>query len=179
LRLETTLAFFLTETNPLVLQKKLKAGADHMRAGGNTVSAQAKRADMKRPGLSFRRDEWLIIVGRDAAENDDLLRHHVKGNDLWLHARDYSGSYVFIKQRSGKSYPLDILLDAGNLAVFYSKGRNNGEAGLFYTPVKFLRRAKNGPKGLVIPTQEKNLHIKIDEKRLKELELCRIEKTGG
>jgi len=39
-----------------------------------------------------------------------------------------------------------------------------------------LRRAKNGPKGLVIPTQEKNLHVKLDEKRLKELELCRIEK---
>ncbi|MDR0707118.1 MAG: fibronectin-binding domain-containing protein, partial [Treponema sp.] len=83
---------------------------------------------------------------------------------------------VFIRQRAGKSYPLDVLLDAGNLAVFYSKRRNNGEADLFYTPVKFLRRAKNGPKGLVIPTQEKNLHIKVDQKRLKELELCRIEK---
>jgi predicted ribosome quality control (RQC) complex YloA/Tae2 family protein len=100
----------------------------------------------------------------------------VKGNDLWLHARDFPGSYVFIKQRAGKSVPLDILLDAGNLAIFYSKGRNNGEGDLFYTPVKYLRRAKNGPKGLVLPTQEKNLHIKVDEKRLKELERCRVEK---
>jgi hypothetical protein len=32
--------------------------------------------------------------------------------------------------------PLDILLDAGNLAIFDSKGRNNGEGDLFYTPVK-------------------------------------------
>ncbi|MDR2783835.1 MAG: NFACT RNA binding domain-containing protein [Treponema sp.] len=175
-RLETTLATLLTETNPLVLQKKIRAGAD--RSGGidGAVSAQTRKADAKRPGLSFRRNEWLIIVGRDAAENDDLLRRHVKGNDLWLHVRDYAGSYVFIKQRAGKSYPLDILLDAGNLAVFYSKCRNNGEADLFYTPAKFLRRTKNGPKGLVIPTQEKNLHIKVDQKRLKELELCRIEK---
>jgi predicted ribosome quality control (RQC) complex YloA/Tae2 family protein len=132
--------------------------------------------DQKRPGLSFRRKDWLIIVGRDAAENDALLRRHVKGNDLWLHARDYPGSYVFIKQRSGKSVPLDILLDAGNLAIFYSKGRNNGEGDLFYTPVKYLRRAKDGPKGLVLPTQEKNLHIKVDEGRLRELEYCRIEK---
>jgi predicted ribosome quality control (RQC) complex YloA/Tae2 family protein len=115
-------------------------------------------------------------VGRYAAENDALLRRHVKGNDLWLHARDVPGSYVFIKQRPGKTVPLDILLDAGNLAIFYSKGRNNGEGNLFYTPVKYLRRAKNGPKGLVIPTQEKNLCIKLDEKRLKELENCRIEK---
>ncbi|MDR2193433.1 MAG: NFACT family protein [Treponema sp.] len=174
-RLETTLAALLTETNPLVLQKKIKSGAEH--AGGSVrISAQTKKADMKRPGLSFRRNEWLIMVGRDASENDELLRRHVKGNDLWLHVRDYAGSYVFIKQRAGKSYPLTILLDAGNLAVFYSKSRNNGEADLFYTPVKFLRRAKDGPKGRVIPTHEKNLHIKMDEKRLKELELCRIEK---
>ena len=115
-------------------------------------------------------------MGRDAAENDALLRRHVKGNDLWLHARDYPGSYVFIKQRSGKTVPLDILLDAGNLAIFYSKGRNNGEGDLFYTPVKYLRRAKDGPKGLVLPTHEKNLHVKVDGERLRELEECRVEK---
>jgi predicted ribosome quality control (RQC) complex YloA/Tae2 family protein len=115
-------------------------------------------------------------VGRDAAENDALLRRYVKGGDLWLHARDFPGSYAFIKQRPGKTFPLEIMLDAGNLAIFYSKGRNNAGGDLFYTQVKYLRRAKNGPKGLVIPSQEKNLHIQLDEKRLKELEACRIEK---
>jgi predicted ribosome quality control (RQC) complex YloA/Tae2 family protein len=82
---------------------------------------------------------------------------------------------VFVKQRAGKTVPLEILLDAGNLAVFYSKGRNNGAGDLFYTQVKYLRRAKDGPKGLVIPTQEKNLHIKVDEIRLRLLENCRVE----
>jgi predicted ribosome quality control (RQC) complex YloA/Tae2 family protein len=95
---------------------------------------------------------------------------------MWLHTRDVSGGYVFIKQKTGKSFPLNILIDAGNLAVFYSKARNSGVADLFYTQVKYLRRAKNGPKGLVIPTQEKNLHIKLDEKIIKELEYCKIEK---
>jgi predicted ribosome quality control (RQC) complex YloA/Tae2 family protein len=162
------LEMLLAENNPLVLAKLLKSG-------GKTGPTPAQ--DKKRPGLSFRRGDWLIMVGRDATENDALLRRHVKGGDLWLHARDFPGSYVFIKQRSGKSFPLEILLDAGNLAIFYSKGRNNGEGDLFYTPVKYLRRAKNGPKGLVLPTQEKNLHIKLDETRLRKLESCRIEKT--
>jgi predicted ribosome quality control (RQC) complex YloA/Tae2 family protein len=167
-KIEKKLEMLLAENNPLVLAKLLKTG------GIKPDPALAK--DKKRPGLSFRRGDWLIMVGRDAAENDSLLRRHVKGGDLWLHARDFPGSYVFIKQRSGKTFPLEILLDAGNLAIFYSKGRNNGEGDLFYTPVKYLRRAKNGPKGLVLPTQEKNLHIKLDEKRLRELESCRIEK---
>jgi predicted ribosome quality control (RQC) complex YloA/Tae2 family protein len=163
--LENRLARLLAEDNPLVLAKLLKTGSVPAKSGS--------KKDKKRPGLAFRRGGWLIIVGRDAAENDELLRRHVKGNDLWLHARDVPGSYVFIKQRSGKTVPLDILLDAGNLAIFYSKGRNSGEGNLFYTPVKYLRRAKNGPKGLVIPTQEKNLHVKVEEKRLRELEGCR------
>jgi predicted ribosome quality control (RQC) complex YloA/Tae2 family protein len=81
---------------------------------------------------------------------------------------------VFIKHRAGKSIPLEILLDAGNLALFYSKGRNNHRGDLYYTQVKYLRRAKNGPKGLVIPTQEKNLQIKADPDRLKKLEDAQI-----
>jgi predicted ribosome quality control (RQC) complex YloA/Tae2 family protein len=168
IKVEKKLETLLAENNPLILAKLIKTG------GTKTSSALSK--DKKRPGLSFRRGDWLIMVGRDAGENDALLRRHVKGGDLWLHARDFPGSYVFIKQRSGKTFPLEIMLDAGNLAIFYSKGRNNGEGDLFYTPVKYLRRAKNGPKGLVLPTQEKNLHIKLDEKRLRELESCRIEK---
>ena len=169
--LKLKLERLLAETNPLILSKLLKS-FEH--TGSRSALQGSKNKGKTRPGLTFRRGDWLILVGRDASENDELLRRHVKGNDLWLHARDYHGSYVFIKQRSGKTVPLDILLDAGNLAVFYSKGRNNAEGDLFYTSVKYLRRAKNGakgkaPKGLVIPTQEKNLHIKIDETRLRSL----------
>ena len=171
LRLEETMLSLVSQTNPLVLHKLLKGGGTQAAGKG-----QARKEDAKRPGLSFRRGNWLIVVGRDATENDALLRRYVKGNDLWLHARDYAGSYVFIKQQAGKTVPLDILLDAGNLAIFYSKGRNSGEGDLFYTQVKYLRRAKDGPKGLVIPTQEKNLHVKVEPTRLRELEDCRVAK---
>jgi predicted ribosome quality control (RQC) complex YloA/Tae2 family protein len=180
--LKEGLTRLLEETNPLSLQKLLKTRGGASGSGGISGAGRGSPertgagAGKKRPGLSFRRKDWLIIVGRDASENDAILRGHVKGGDLWLHVRDYPGSYVFIKQRSGKTFPLDILLDAGNLAIFYSKGRNNGEADLFYTPVKYLRRAKNGPRGLVIPAHEKNLHVKVDKQRLRELEFLKIEK---
>jgi predicted ribosome quality control (RQC) complex YloA/Tae2 family protein len=164
-RQKELLAELLKETNPLRLQKLLK--------GGGAGQAAVKVGGSKRPGLAFRRGEWLLIVGRDARENDELLRRHVKGNDLWLHVRDFAGSYVFIKGRAGKTVPLPVLLDAANLALFYSKGRNAGKGELFYTQVKYLRRAKNGPRGLVIPTQEKNLSVTLEEARLAELENCR------
>lgn len=163
----------LAETNPHILQRLLqKFGKGKPLEGA--AGGKAETGGRKRPGLAFKDGDWLLLVGRDGRENDELLRRHVKGNDLWLHARDYAGSFVFVKYRSGKSVPLEILLDAGNLAVFYSKGRNNGAGNCYYTQVKYLRRAKDGPPGKVLPSQEKNLFIKLDQKRLKKLEDTRL-----
>lgn len=128
----------------------------------------------ERPGLAYEVGGWTIFVGRDASENDELLRHYVKGPDFWFHTRDYSGGYVFVKARAGKTLPLDLMLIAGNLAVYHSKARKNGEADLYYTQVKHLRRAKNGPKGLVLPSNEKNLHIKLDQATLRKLDNSRL-----
>lgn len=155
----------LSMDSPLLLHKALR----RIRTAPTTPEKKA------RPGLSFRVDGWLLVVGRTAAENDELLRRHVKGSDLWLHARDYPGAYVFVKAKAGKTVPLDLLLDAGNLALFYSKGRASGEGDLYYTQAKYLRRAKDAPKGTVLPTQEKNLRIRLDHERLKRLENSREE----
>ena len=134
----------------------------------NWKQKQTKEKD-KSPGLKFRSGDFTILVGRTARENDELLRRWVRGNDYWLHARDYPGGYIFIKNISGKSVPLDTLIDAGNLALFYSKGKKGGKGDLYYTRVKYLRRAKDGPTGLVLPTQEKNLSINLDSRRLDRL----------
>lgn len=122
-----------------------------------------------RPGIRVNVSGWDIIIGRSAKENDEILRRDAKGMDIWMHTRDYSGAYVIIKAKRDKTVPLPVLLDAASLAIHYSKAKKNGKADLYYTYVKFLRRAKDGPKGLVIPTQEKNLSATLDEKRVKEI----------
>lgn len=121
------------------------------------------------PGLQFFSGGYRFLVGRTAAENDALLRKHVRGNDYWLHARDYPGGYVFIKYLNGKSVPLEILIEAGNLAVYFSKGRNSGKGEVYYTRVKYLRRAKGAKTGTVLPTQEKNLSIVLNKNILGKL----------
>ncbi|HOV39576.1 MAG TPA: NFACT family protein [Spirochaetales bacterium] len=137
---------------------------------GKPSTAKKQKKEISSPGLSFTSQGFTILVGRTALENDELLRHYVKGNDLWLHTRDYPGAYVFIKGKPAKSIPLDTLLDAGNLAVFYSKARESGTADVYYTQVKYLRRAKGEKVGTVLPTQEKNLTIRLDEQRLRRIQ---------
>lgn len=128
-----------------------------------------KHQDDGRPGVRLTIQGFDIIIGRNARENDEILRHDTRGSDIWMHTRDTSGAYVIIKSRKGKTVPLPVLLDAASLAIHYSKTKKNGKADLYYTEVKYLRRAKDGKKGLVIPTQERNLFAELDEKRVKEL----------
>jgi len=134
-------------------------------------SKQQRKKDkaLSVPGLTYYSAGFRILVGRTAQENDNLLRKFVRGNDYWLHLRDYPGAYVFIKSRAGKSLPLETLLDSANLALFYSKGRKSGSGDVYYTKVKYLRRVRRGRIGLVIPTQEKNLFVKLDQARLHRL----------
>ncbi|UER67528.1 NFACT family protein [Borrelia sp. BU AG58] len=121
-------------------------------------------------GIHFISLGFEIVVGRNAKENDELLRGWAKGNDYWLHTRDCPGAYVFIRNKKDKTPPLEVLLDAGNLCVFYTKtARKSGKADLYYTNVKNLRRIKKGKKGIVIPSKEKNLHIKLDLNILNKL----------
>lgn len=134
--------------------------------GTETVDKLTK---IKTPGLTIQSGQFTLLVGRNAKENDELLRHWVRGNDYWMHTRDTPGGYVFIKFQREKSVPLDVLLDAANLALVFSKAKNQGKADLYYTQVKYLRRPKNGKTGLVIPTQEKNISVTLDEGRLARL----------
>ena len=159
LDLEATYQQLCREPNPLRLQQMLRK-----------QTTPKQQVEKKRPGLSYQVEGWTILVGRTATENDELLRHHVRGLDMWFHTRDYAGGYVFVKNRPGKTIPLSIMLCAGNLAVYHSKARKAGKADLYYTQVKHLRRAKNGPKGLVLPSQEKNLLVQLDKEILQKLE---------
>ncbi len=162
------------ETDAASLEEQSTSDLESLVAA-SAASGRANDVEARIPGLQFESRGFTILVGRNARENDALLRRHVRGNDVWLHARDYPGGYVFVKSKRGKTLPLDVLLDAGNLAIHYSKAKSNGRADLYYTQVKFLRRAKDGPKGLVLPTQEKNLHVVVDKPRLSRLGIGRLE----
>jgi predicted ribosome quality control (RQC) complex YloA/Tae2 family protein len=135
----------------------------------SAARARAPLFDESTPGLVFSSPPFRIIVGRTATENDQLLRKKVRGNDWWFHARDWPGAYVFVKAQAGKSLPLETMLDAATLAVHFSRGTSSGQGDVYYTQVKYLRRAKGARKGTVLPTQEKNLHIKLDPERIERL----------
>jgi len=131
---------------------------------------KALPGDKNKIGLEFQSRGYTILVGRNSKENDRILRKKVRGNDMWLHVRDFPGGFVMIKTIKGKSVPLDVLLDGANLALLYSSKKYKDKADIHYTEVKNLRRVKGGKEGLVLANNEKNLFITYDGSRIKRLQ---------
>lgn len=169
-RLERTLARIRRQREAILADTD---SSSLVRVAHEAARARKPLSSDDTPGLVFSSPPFRILVGRTAAENDELLRRKVRGNDWWFHARDWPGAYVFVKAQAGKSLPLETMLDAGNLAVHFSRGKSAGTADVYYTRVKYLRRAKGAKKGTVLPTQEKNLRIRLDPERIERL------KSGG
>lgn len=147
--------------DPALLEKALSSSPEKQTAQKDPFAGA--------PGLRFSSGPFTILVGRNAKENEGLLKRWTRGNDWWMHTRDVPGGYVFIQAIAGKSIPLETLLDAGNLAILYSKAKDAGKADLYCTQVKYLKRVKGGKTGLVIPTHEKNVTIQLDDSRVKRL----------
>jgi len=106
---------------------------------------------------------FIAYVSKSAKDADNMLKNIAKGNDYWFHIRDYAGSHVVVKHIKGKELTDRAKLEAALLAVFYSKGKNDHDADVYFTNVKYLQKPKKGQPGLVIPVNEKNIKIKWDD----------------
>ncbi len=103
----------------------------------------------------FRIDGFIILVGKNAKHNDTLTLKIAKKDDLWLHAKDVSGSHVVIKQIPGKNYPQHVIEKAAQLAAYYSKRKTDSLCPVLYTPKKYVRKKKGTPAGAMFVEKEK------------------------
>ncbi len=94
-------------------------------------------------------DGFEILVGKKAKDNDYLTFRIAKSLDLWMHAADYPGSHVVIRVPNRKELPNRTLVEAAQLAAFYSDAREKPKAAVNYTQKKFVNKPKRAAPGLV------------------------------
>ncbi|HEY0653365.1 MAG TPA: NFACT RNA binding domain-containing protein [Chryseosolibacter sp.] len=97
---------------------------------------------------------YKIWVGKNAESNDTLTLKLSYKEDLWLHAKDVSGSHVLIKHQAGKNFPKDVIERAAELAAYNSKRKNDSLCPVIVTPKKFVRKRKGDPAGAVVVEKE-------------------------
>jgi predicted ribosome quality control (RQC) complex YloA/Tae2 family protein len=108
-----------------------------------------------------------ILVGKGAKDNDFLTFRVAKSLDLWMHAADYPGSHVVVKNPSRQEIPPRTLLEAAQVAAFYSQAREQPKAAVHYTQKKFVNKPKGAVLGLVSLSSFKTILVepKIGEAR--------------
>ena len=106
------------------------------------------------PYHEFEFKGYKIWVGKNAEANDKLTLKYSYKEDLWLHAKDVSGSHVLVKYQSGKNFPKDVIEYAASLAAFYSKRKNESLCPVAFTPKKYVRKRKGEPAGAVVVERE-------------------------
>ena len=94
-------------------------------------------------------DGFEILVGKKDKDNDFLTFRMAKSLDTWMHAADYPGSHVVIRNPNRREIPHRTLLEAAQLAAFYSKGKSQPKAAVHYTQKKFVNKPRGAAPGLV------------------------------
>jgi predicted ribosome quality control (RQC) complex YloA/Tae2 family protein len=126
-------------------------------------SARAAPAGLE-PRQFLSSDGFPILVGRNTEGNDYLTVHLARSQDWWLHVQGRSGSHVVIRvpDRSG-NVPRRTLVEAAQLAAYYSQARDDGKAAVDYTLRKYVHKPRKAKPGLVTISQEKTIVVKPDK----------------
>ncbi len=101
-----------------------------------------------------------MYVGRNSESNDLLLRQIAKPRDMWLHAKQIHGSHVIIRNPENKpDIPMPTLLQAAQLAAYFSKAHHSSFVPVDYTWAKYVVKRKGNVAGYVHYTREKTLYV--------------------
>jgi len=113
--------------------------------------SKPKKTDAELKGVRrfISTDGFEILVGKKATDNDYLSFRIAKSNDLWMHAADYPGSHVVVRNPNKKEIPQRTLLEAAELAAFYSSGKKQTKAAVNYTLKKHINKPRRSAPGLV------------------------------
>ncbi len=94
-------------------------------------------------------DGYEILVGRTAQVNDQLTFRVARPHDLWLHAADYPGSHVIVRNPTRNEIPHRTIIEAAQIAARFSQASDDSKVAVHYAQRKFLAKPKGAAAGLV------------------------------
>lgn len=101
-----------------------------------------------------------IYVGRNNTQNDYLTLRLANTSDWWFHTKDIHGSHVIIKLGIDKDVPKNTILEAAQLAAYYSQARESSQVPVDYTMIKNVKKPNGAKPGMVIYEGYNTVYVK-------------------
>jgi len=111
-------------------------------------------------------DGTEILVGKNNLQNDQLTLKQARKTDIWLHAKDIPGSHVIVKSADPTE---ETLLEAAELAAYFSKFRQSAQVPVDYVAVKHVHKPNGAKPGFVIYENQRTLFVTPEESVVEQL----------
>ncbi|MCR4923773.1 MAG: NFACT family protein [Lachnospiraceae bacterium] len=138
-----------------VLEEDLSEIKDEMTEAGyikkHSFNKKKKKVTSK-PLHYLSSDNYHMYVGKNNYQNDELTFNFASGNDLWFHSKKFPGSHVIVKTE-GKTIdqlPDRLFEEAGSLAAYYSKAREQSKVEIDYVEKKQVKKPAGAKPGFVV-----------------------------
>lgn len=153
---QTQINLLISECEVLESTKEIKQFISNRISGDKKVM---KEFDQRQES-KFREfdlgDGYILYVGKNAANNDELTVKFAKPNDIWMHARGSSGSHTVLRSPNTKEAkpPKPILKLAAQITAYYSKQKNAKYVPVAYTQKKNVHKPRGANPGAVVMSRE-------------------------
>lgn len=129
----------------------------YIKRKGNTK----KQRFTSKPFHYVSSDGFHMYVGKNNYQNEELTFKFASGNDWWFHAKSVPGSHVIVKAEGRELTDL-AFEEAGKLAAYYSKGRDQEKIEIDYTLKKNIKKPAGAKPGFVVYYTNYSLFMDAD-----------------
>ena len=105
-------------------------------------------------------DEFIVIAGKTAKDNDFISFKVAGPNDWWFHSNGVPGSHVLLRSLNGAEPDKKTLEIAASIALWHSKAKNAGIAPVSMTLAKNVSKPRGVPTGTVTIRNDKTLKVR-------------------
>jgi len=148
----------LSEADIAEIRAELAEQGFVKRKYANKTGKKAQKPEKTKPLRFNSSDGFEIYVGKNNTQNDELTMRTAKNHDIWLHTKDIAGSHVIIIT-GGAEPPEATILEAANLAAYYSKGRESSNVPVDYVQRRHVRKPGGAKPGYVIYDRHKTVYV--------------------
>lgn len=103
-------------------------------------------------------DNFVIWIGRNSRQNEQVTFDKGSPADLWLHARGVPGAHVIIKF-DGRQFPEAVIERAAGLAAYYSALQAENHAEVDVTERRHVKKMRSGGPGMVTYRNERTVSV--------------------
>ena len=112
---------------------------------------------------------FVIRVGRNNVQNDELTLRLSKNYDLWFHVKDAAGSHVVATAIKEKPFTDKLIREAAMLAAAHSKASSSSNVAVDYTIIKNVHKPNGAKFGMVIYDNYNTEYVTPNEEELSAL----------